>query len=208
MAHRGCTICIQILNADLSVDKTYLPVALHSPLEVLKEQLVPITGIAVQDQVLILCDLSDPDRNSDRLLVENSTLHQCGIKQDSVLTIHSVGMSTEKTQALTEEALRKLSEQVSLEEDVHVLDTGITAAQANHSYNGIVFDVESRDAFEITVRSVSVAGMLGRVQIFARDRPWDNGSRDPSSPAHWWAHRESLSRDGWIRVADQFCRPS
>jgi len=208
MAHRGCTICIQILNPDLSVDQCNLPVALHSPLEVLKEQLVPISGIPLVDQVLILCDLSDPDRNNDRLLVENATLQQCGIKQDSVLTLHSIGMSSEKTQKLTEEALRKLLEQTSVDEDVHVLDTGITAAEANHSYNGIIFDVESAGAYEVSLRSVSVAGMLGRVQVFARNRAWDSGSRDPSSPAHWWAHRESLSRDGWIRVADQFCRPS
>jgi hypothetical protein len=34
----------------------------------LKEQLHSLTGIPIADQVLILCDLSDPERNSDRLL--------------------------------------------------------------------------------------------------------------------------------------------
>ena len=34
----------------------------------MKEQLQTLTGIPIADQVLILCDLSDPERNSDRLL--------------------------------------------------------------------------------------------------------------------------------------------
>lgn len=29
---------------------------------------------------------------------------------------------------------------------------------------------------------------------------------DPSP--HWWAHRESLSTEGWVLVADKTCRPS
>ncbi|RYY81638.1 hypothetical protein EON63_14990, partial [archaeon] len=32
-----------------------------------------------------------------------------------------------------------------------------------YSYNGIIFDVEARGPFEVTVQSISIAGMLGRV---------------------------------------------
>ena len=94
MAGRGCTICIQILGGatgDGEIEEINLPVAVHSPLEVLKEQLEEICGIPLKDQVLILCDLSDPDRNSDRLLQENITLYQTGIRNKSVLTLHGNG---------------------------------------------------------------------------------------------------------------------
>jgi hypothetical protein len=50
------------------MEEMVLPVALHSPLEVLKEQMQDITNILMTDQVLILCDLNDPERNNDRLL--------------------------------------------------------------------------------------------------------------------------------------------
>ena len=66
MANRGCTITVSLLDSDGAT--MTLPVALHSPLSVLKDQLATITSISVQEQVLILCDLTDKDRNNDRLL--------------------------------------------------------------------------------------------------------------------------------------------
>eukprot|EP01032_Pedospumella_encystans_P030158 gene30158-34040_t len=53
MANRGCTIVIKILGGSTGngdVEDMSLPVALHSPLQVLKEQLMDIIGIPVQDQ--------------------------------------------------------------------------------------------------------------------------------------------------------------
>ena len=60
MAGRGCTIHIQLLSnrsaedADAIDDVTELslPVALHSPLEVLHQQLETLTGIPANKQVL------------------------------------------------------------------------------------------------------------------------------------------------------------
>jgi hypothetical protein len=109
---------------------------------------------------------------------------------------------------LTTDALKKLSEKKVADGNIKTLHTDVTAAQANHSYNGIIFDVESKDTYEINVHSVSVGGMLGRVRVFARDQPWEHGKADNSVPSHWWAHRESLSTSGWELVADQFCHPS
>ena len=46
------------------------------------------------------------------------------------------------------------------------LNTKITAARANHSYNGVIFDVMCNGPFEVDLLSVSVGGMLGRVVSF------------------------------------------
>ncbi len=58
------------------------------------------------------------------------------------------------------------------------------------------------------VLSVSIAGMLGRVRIFVRDRPWEANKPEGRTSQHWWAHRESLSTIGWELIADRSCRPS
>lgn len=76
------------------------------------------------------------------------------------------------------------------------------------SYNGIIFDVESKGPYEIEVVSVSIAGMLGRVTIHARDRGWEENKPTTRSNQHWWAHHDSVSRDHWKLVADRVCRPS
>ncbi len=44
---------------DQEVEEISLPIALHSPLFVLKEQLAAYTNISIPNQVLILKDLSD-----------------------------------------------------------------------------------------------------------------------------------------------------
>ena len=84
MAGRGCTITIKLLGSlgPGSVEDISLPVALHSPLIVLKQELAEFVAIRPADQVLILCDLSDPDRNSDVLLTgrDDFTLSECGVR--------------------------------------------------------------------------------------------------------------------------------
>lgn len=191
MAGRGCTIVVKLLGGstgDGEVEELSLPVALHSPLQVLKEQLASIVGIPVAAQVLILCNLSDPDRNSDVLLTgrEGSTLRSCGIRNGSTLTLHALGISNERKMKLANEAWAKKGAQAESEEHRITLSTEITAAEANHrylvtiryccdvttlrasmltfySYNGVIFDVQSHGPYEVLVHSVSIAGMLGRV---------------------------------------------
>ena len=220
MAGRGCTITVKVLDSGSnnngkheSDDDLSLPVALHSPLEVLKQQLVEIIGIPIQDQVLILCNLNDPDRNSDILLTGRDfmTLHSCGIKNGSVLTLHALGLSSELKQKLMKEALLKKIDNNNNENKnnkiIHTLTTHITAAKANHSYNGVIFDIQGIGPYEINVLSISIGGMLGRIRVFARDRPWSADTISPAS-TQWWAHQESPSRVGWELIADKFYRPS
>lgn len=140
MAGRGCTITIKVLGGSTGngeVEDLSLPVALHSPLQVLKEQLMDIIGIPTEDQVLILCDLSDPDRNSDRLLNgrDFDTLRACGIRNGSTLTLHALGISAEQKQKLTKDAMAgKVPVKSPNDKPRHVLSTPITAAEANHRY--------------------------------------------------------------------------
>ena len=175
MAGRGCTVSIAILGGaggDGQNEELSLPVALHSPLSVLKEQLEELTGINVRDQVMILCDLTDIERNNDVLLEgrDYMSLRELQIKNGSVITLHALGMCAEKKHKMIKEAVKKMTDvnndsNVILKESeiIRTLGTKITAAQANHSYNGVVFDVMSNGPFELELTSVSIAGMLGRV---------------------------------------------
>ena len=141
MAGRGCTIIVKVLGGSSENGETEdvsLPVALHSPLEVLKAQLADSVGIAIPSQVLILCDLTDPDRNSDVLLTgrDSLTLRQCGIRNGSTLTLHALGISAEQKQRLTKEALaKKITKKDPAAKPRFSLATPITAAEANHRYS-------------------------------------------------------------------------
>lgn len=140
MAGRGCTITVTVLGGSGSHTENQnisLPVALHSPLEVLKDQLEDITQIQPGDQVLILLDPSDPDGNSDVMLTgrEYMSLRQCGIQNGSTLTLHALGMSAERQQKRAggvdckNEGANSLS---NTQESEHILSTRVTAAQADH----------------------------------------------------------------------------
>jgi hypothetical protein len=137
MAGRGCTIVVKLLGGSSGNSVTEdisLPVALHSPLQVLKEQLASLVQISTADQVLILCDLNDLERNSDKLLSgsEFSSLRDCGIRNGSVLTLHALGMCAEKKQTMARDALNSKVVEVESKEKVYTLDTETTAAEANH----------------------------------------------------------------------------
>jgi hypothetical protein len=103
---------------------------------VLKEQLMGIVGIPTQAQVLILCDLTDPDRNSDVLLTgrDDTTLRACGIRNGSTLTLHALGISAELKQKLTRDAIATKKVEAVSTVPRHVLNTPISAAEANHRY--------------------------------------------------------------------------
>ena len=124
MSGRGCTVIVQLLHPsgaagsagglgaaggggdDLSEDIS-LQVALHTPLGIFKSRLQDICGISPGDQVLILCDLTDPDRNNDTHLgmdYDNISLRDCRIRANSVLTLHALGVSAEKRAALLKDA--------------------------------------------------------------------------------------------------------
>ncbi len=137
MAGRGCTILIKLLggaNGQGETEDISLPVALHSPLEVLKHQLHQLVSIAPRDQVLILCELSDPERNSDRLLTGSDSLplRECGIRNGSVLTLHAISVTAERKQRMMKDAFAMKTINEIDNRPVHSLETPITASDANH----------------------------------------------------------------------------
>jgi len=73
-------------------------------------------------------------------------------------------MSAEMKQRMTREALgKKIVPTLTNSQPIYMLSTPITAAQANHSYNGIIFDVMCKSPYQVNITAISVAGMLGRV---------------------------------------------
>jgi hypothetical protein len=219
MAGRGCTVKIQILRQEgqsVQTDEVSLPVALHSPLVVLRALLQAVSHIDAADQVLILCDLSDPDRNNDVHLdssKDEMTLFQCGVQQGSVLGLHALGISGNLAHRF-DDLHSQAAKQAQLCTDprpIHRIETDITPEQANHSYNGIVFNICSKSPYELDVRSVSVGGMLGRVRVFFKHGSWlqsEDGSDEEDTPHRWWGASERVSRKGWELAADSICAPS
>lgn len=170
----GCTIKVEVLRGnDEEVEVLSLPVALHSPLEVLREQLENLTNIEMTSQVLILCDLTDAERNSDVLLQgrDHMSLRDCNIRNGSVLTLHALGLGAQR-KISSMKGIGKLKSSDDPEAELILsISTPISAAQANHSYNGIIFDVESKGPYEVDITSISLGGMLGRVVRFTLSRP-------------------------------------
>ena len=223
MAGRGVSVIVQLLNPSIlkseegkddKVKELSLPVALHSPLVIFKERLCEVTGIDPSGQVLILLDLSDPDRNNDKHLDDahdNMTLRDCGIVNGSICSLHALGISSERAQTLMKDALIELEEKKMQEEIARkgsvVVNTSVTAAQADHSFNGIIFDIESKDAHEVEIMSVSLAGLLGRVRIWARDSSC-HSNPPPARSNNYWGHHPGISQLGWTLVADEVCLPS
>ena len=168
-------MCVQITRVqeeqEVETDEITLPVALHRPLLVLKELLQDISHIEVSNQVLILCDLSDPDRNNDIHLdstKDEMTLFQCGVTQGSVLGLHALGVNTSHVEHFSDYHKNNQSARSGVGDPrlLHTISTDITPDQANHSYNGIIFNVYCKSPYELDISSVSVGGMLGRVVCY------------------------------------------
>ncbi len=144
--------------------------------------------------MLIRCELSDPDRNHDRVLVgDELTLRQLGVRHQDTLTLHQLGgelmtgqgssRELESGQGSSQTQLLEPTKSVIAEENApNVNSTGdyapdlstgdanaftvssrISANNADHSYNGLVFDIEALDAYEVEITGIALAGMLGRL---------------------------------------------
>lgn len=176
MAGRGCTVTIEVLHDDGEMEEVSLPVALHTPLYVLKGQLFSMVGIPVEAQVWILFDMTDPDRNSDEVLeADDLTLRECGIRNASILSLHRLGNAPPPPK-ITEEVVDESEDEDDFTRyfgrpkdtgdmagNYFSLPTETAAEDADHSYNGIVFDIKVRGAYELQIKSISLAGMLGRI---------------------------------------------
>lgn len=86
--------------------------------------------------------------------------------------------------------------------EVSTLTTRIAPKDADHSFSGVIWDVESHGPFELCLTSVSVGGMLGRVRVFARESSWRGANGEARLVnTHWGTQRVDLDPSGWVVVA-------
>eukprot|EP01051_Picozoa_sp_SAG22_P015402 SAG22_NODE_2006_length_3154_cov_5.008183_1_plen_516_part_00 len=84
------------------------------------------------------------------------------------------------------------------------LVTPIQPRAANHSYNGVVFDVRSAAPYEVVITSIHLGGMLGQVRVFASGRDWHRGEFTRlASRCGWNNSNNVLRRDEWELVGSK-----
>jgi hypothetical protein len=76
------------------------------------------------------------------------------------LSLHAIGISAEFAKKRRELLQNNLDVK---KEKNHTISTRVSPACANHSYNGVIWDIQCKGPFEIDVTSIHVGGMLGRV---------------------------------------------
>jgi len=75
--------------------------------------------------------------------------------------------------------------------DTQSLATPIQPAAANHSYNGIMFDIKAKKPQDIEILGFTVGGTLGPTTVFCRPGPWADDDSDAS-----WSKVLSTNIDG------------
>ena len=84
------------------------------------------------------------------------------------------------------------------------LNTNASTGEANHSYNGVVFDMSSTAPFEVSVTSIHIGGMLGRVNVFATGESWHHGQFERLvSRCGWNNSNNVLEQDAWVLVGSE-----
>ncbi len=102
--------------------------------------------------------------------------------------------------------LPRLCEDASL----HTLVTPVPPSRADHSFCGVLWDVHAKSEHELVVTSVHVAGMLGRVRVYARAVSWRGDEHDHAARMVYagWGTRYECDARQWQLVADEECAPS
>mmetsp|Transcript_22148 Transcript_22148/g.71727 ORF Transcript_22148/g.71727 Transcript_22148/m.71727 type:complete len:504 (-) Transcript_22148:1065-2576(-) len=87
--------------------------------------------------------------------------------------------------------------------------TIVPPARANHSFNGVAFDIESRGPYELTITSIHIGGMLGCMRVWSRDCSWCYSSDGSSGFVQniFGAHYV-VEPSRWRQVAEEQCAPA
>eukprot|EP01043_Picozoa_sp_COSAG02_P014531 COSAG02_NODE_601_length_19715_cov_445.701315_18_plen_441_part_00 len=89
-----------------------------------------------------------------------------------------------------------------------VLTTDKAPREAEHSFNGVMFDVEAKEPFEISVHSVHVGGMLGTMSVFACSESWCGDERSLHQyNAYGRQNYDVRDEDSWERVYHSAHKP-
>jgi hypothetical protein len=88
--------------------------------------------------------------------------------------------------------------------------TAVAPAQADHSFSGVMFDVEALGNWEVTLTSVWLAGQLGSVSVFAASGGWcsDDGHDDAFlqqvlARCGWGSPNDVINPSRWELVAQE-----
>jgi len=215
MSGRGVSFTVRLEGLhDIPVDA-----ALHTALGIFKqmlEQQLRRRGhhFPSEQQVLILLDLSDPDRNHDTELRDDEvTLRQHGIRQGSVISLHLLGSAPALARAAQDVSSTSPSQQRQLQAaaagEPTRLWTPVLPAQADHSYNGVIFDIASKGPNEVAILSLSAGGMLGHVKVLACKESWALGLHETESLRTYWGGSHFLPHEHlWEEVASCYYSPS
>jgi hypothetical protein len=86
-----------------------------------------------------------------------------------------------------------------------IIDTPVQPRQADHSYNGVVFDIRAHGAHELVIKSLWLGGMLGTVRVFAmRSGPWHQGQFQQKIRRCGWNNaNDVIDRQDWEEVGCQ-----
>lgn len=143
------------------------------------------------------------------------TLGDLGLGPDCVLQLHSLAPSSPSPRGEGPEAERAAPALPPLNAEAvsRQLDTRIPPRdtyRGAHSFAGIIFDVHACSEREVMVTSVHVAGMLGRVRIFARECTWrdDEEETERRTVFTGWGHHYEMNERGWALVHDEQLPPS
>eukprot|EP01050_Picozoa_sp_SAG11_P002130 SAG11_NODE_103_length_16571_cov_49.569208_13_plen_137_part_00 len=85
--------------------------------------------------------------------------------------------------------------------------TDVTPRMADHSFSGVVFDLQCAELYEVTVHSLWLAGMLGTMRVFVRAPPhvgWCGGAEQLRSAAlrcGWGNANDVIDASEWALIA-------
>ena len=90
------------------------------------------------------------------------------------------------------------------------LETHTSLAQADHSFSGVVFDVQGSSSSELQLRSLWLAGQLGTISVFATQGGWREAERGGQLLARcgWGNANDVIDPRRWQLVARQVFKAS
>jgi len=147
MAGRGVRINVTI---DATGEDIEVFIARHSPLSLLKQKLSRRTGIAprLQSLVLVLHDATDSMLLED----DHELIQHLGITHGSRLlmsTLSEVSPASQRSQVARALSVESPYEGSADRQAQRKLVTPVQPRDANHSYNGVMFDIKPKGPYEV-----------------------------------------------------------
>lgn len=184
------------MNVDFEGVQFALDVARHAPLYILMDELEAKTGVHVERQSLVLID-PDDETDSRLLDDDEMPIYTFGVRDGSCLLLTALEEAIEPTDPLELAGVLDPGVDAAADFDAAAqffsleppegspratapralnarpsvyrrrLDTPIQPNRANHSFNGVMFDVKPKGPFEVMVSSIWVRILLSRASCLS-----------------------------------------